>query len=242
LLYRPASSFYQYIYYFAPLYYKAYGSFKCERAGVNCNYLATEIGEVTTSGMVTRFLLNVKGTGTTTLSPLQSKNKAKATTPTKPDGTIPTPQGNASFLLAKNYYLHLIQPWTTGFVSAYNYLSTYQITPQLQGYDINLNGDNITVTHVATSAMFNKTLSQVTYTTATFKQYLTGVQRIVSVIRPRLVHVYQKPLDPGDPIISNFQAARLWTMKVYFVPEPAGIAMIGVGSALLVGMFNIRRR
>ncbi|MBW2691992.1 MAG: PEP-CTERM sorting domain-containing protein [Deltaproteobacteria bacterium] len=228
LLYRPASSFYQYIYYFAPAYYKAYGSFKCERAGVNCNYLDTEIGETTTSGMVTRFLLNVKGTGTGNQN---NSNTAKATTPT-----------NGGFITAKNYYLHKIHPWTTGFVSVYNYLSTFQITPQLQGYDKTLGGTDITVTHQGTSAMFNPDLSTVTYTYPTYKQYLSSVMRVVSLVRPRLVQVYQKPIDPSNPIISNFQAARVWTMKVYFVPEPAALVMMGAGIAGLLGLSRIRRR
>jgi len=245
-LYGPAASFYQYIYYFAPLYYKAYGSFYCKvGGGVACTLSSagTTIGEITSSGMVTRYLLNVKGTGTTTLSPLQSKNKAKATTPTTANGSVPTPQGNASFLVAKNYYLHLNHPWTTGNAEVYNILETPSvINPQYAGYDISLSGGNITITRIGTSAMFNKTLTTVTYTNTTYKQYLTGVRRVVSLVRPRLLHVYQHPVDNNDPIISNFQAARLWTMKVFFVPEPAGIAMIGTGFAFLVGMYSIRRR
>jgi hypothetical protein len=229
LLYRPASSFYQYIYRFAPAYYKAYGSFKCERAGANCNYLDTEIGETTTSGMVTRFLLNVKGTGTGNGN---NSNTAKATTDGLGGGSI----------TAKNYYLHKINPWTTGFVSAYNYLSTFQVTPQLQGYDKTLGGVDITVTHVSTSAMFNSDLSTVTYTYPTYKQYLSSVMRVVSLVRPRLVHTYLTPLDSGDPIVSNNNMAELWTMKVYFVPEPAAVVMIGAGIVGLLGLSRIRRR
>jgi len=244
-LYGPNAFFYQYIYYFAPLYYKGYGSFYCQLpGGVPCTVSSagTTIGEITSSGMVTRYLLNVKGTGTGTAPPYTDKNKAKATTPTG-GGSVPTPSGNASFLVAKNYYLHLNHPWTTGNAQVYNYLETpAQINPQYAGYDISLSGNNITVTKVGTSAMFNKTLSSVTYTFTTYKQYLTGVRRVVSLVRPRLVHVYQNPVDNNDPIITNFQAARLWTMKVFFVPEPAGIAMIGTGFAFLVGMYNIRRR
>ena len=118
-IYRPASSFYQYIYKYAPLVYKAYGSFKCERAGVDCNYLDTEIGETTTSGMVTRFLLNVKGTGTGNSGTIPIPPKPPP--PPSPTDLAPTPYGNKSFITAKNYYLHQINPWTTGFVSVYNY-------------------------------------------------------------------------------------------------------------------------
>ena len=239
IIYRSASSFYQYIYKFSPANYKAYGSFKCERAGVDCNYLDTEIGETTTSGMVTRFLLNVKGTGT---GPGNIDNTAKATKSTTPNGAAPTPYGNASFITAKNYYLHQINPWTTGFVSVYNYLSDDLVTPQLQGYDKSLGGIDITVTHFGTSVMFNTVLSTVTFTYPTFKQYLPSVRRVVSLVRPRIVHAYLKPTDPKNPIVANNNLAELWTMKVYFTPEPTGMLMLGAGIAGLLGLSRIRRR
>ncbi len=239
IIYRSPSSFYQYIFVDSPVNYKAYGSFKCERAGVNCDYLDTEIGVTTTSGMVTRFLLNVKGTGTG--DQLQS-NTAKATKSTTPTGPAPTPYGNASFITAKNYYLHQIAPWTTGFVSIYNYLSGPQVTPQLQGYDKTLGGTDITVTHFGTFATFNTDLSTVTFSYTTYKQYLSSVMRVVSVIRPRIVHAYLKPTSPADPIEANNNLAELWTMKIYFVPEPAAVVMMGAGIAGLLGLSRIRRR
>ena len=243
---RPTAFFYQYIYKFSPAIYKAYGSFRCQDPPkVDCTVNGvTTIGEITSSGMVTRFLLNVKGTGTGTAPPYTATNKAKATTPTTPDGTFPTPLGNASFIAAKNYYLHLLHPWTTGFISVYNYLETpFRITPQKEGYDVQLGGVDLTITHVYTSNMFNPTLSTVTYTESTYKQFLKGVSRVVSMVRPRLVHVYQKPLDlDTDPIITNFQAARLWTMRVFFLPEPTGVVMLGAGIALLLGLSRVRRR
>ena len=246
LLYRPASFFYQYIYLFSPAVYKAYGSFYCQDPpGHACTpTYGSAIGAVSSSGMVTRFLLNIKGTGTGTAPPSTLTNGAKATTPITANGTFPTPLGNASFIVAKNYYLHLIHPMTTGFASAYNYLETpFRITPQQQGYDVQLGGANLTITHVYTSAMFNKTLSTVTYTDYTYKQYMNGIERVVSMVRPRLKHVYQKPLDLAtDPIITNFQAARVWTMKVFFLPEPMGALMLGAGIAVLLGLSRIRRR
>jgi hypothetical protein len=239
IIYRPASSFYQYIFVDSPVNYKAYGSFKCERSGVDCNYLDTEIGETTTSGMVTRFLLNIKGTGT---GPGHQPNSAKATKSTTPSGPAPTPYGNKSFITAKNYYLHQINPWTTGFVSVYNYLSGPQVTPQLQGYDKTLGGTDITVTHFGTFATWNTDLSTVTLSYTTFKQYLSSVMRVVSVIRPRLVHAYLKPTSSADPIEANNNLAELWTMKVYFVPEPTAVVMMGAGIAGLLGLSRIRRR
>jgi hypothetical protein len=190
--------------------------------------------------MVTRFLLNVKSTGT---GMRVGDNTAKATTAGTPNGTTRTPSGNASFIVAKNFYLHTIQPWTTGFASAYDRLSKYRVRPQEQGYDTSLGGADITVTHVYTSGMFNTTLNAVTYTHATYKQYMQGVHRVVSMVRPRVKHVYQKPLDPSqDPITSNYQSAQAWTLKVYFLPEPTGMLLLGTGIAGLLGLSRIRRR
>jgi hypothetical protein len=65
--------------------------------------------------------------------------------------------------------------------------------------------------------------SSSSYTT-TVKQYLYGVGRVVSMVRPRLIHTYTAPLDPSvDPITNTWQAARLHTMKVFFMssdPSP----------------------
>jgi hypothetical protein len=243
IFYRPTAFWYQYIYYYAPAFYKAYGSFRCQNPpGFTCTAdVSSGIGDVTSSGMVTRFLLNVKGTGTGK-NPVQD-NSAKATTATTANGVYPTPNGGASFITAKNFYLHTIQPWTTGFAEAYNPLSAYLVKPQSEGYDTSLEGADITVTHIYTSAMFNTTLNAVTYTHATYKQYMQGVHRVVSMVRPRVKHVYQKPLDPNeDPIKSNYQSAQAWTLKVYFLPEPTGMLLLGTGIAGLLGLSRIRRR
>ena len=40
----------------------------------------------------------------------------------------------------------------------------------------------------------------------------------------------------------NNHLAELWTMKVYFVPEPAAVVMLGAGIAGLLGLSRIRRR
>jgi hypothetical protein len=252
MFYRPTAFFYQYIYYFAPAYYKAYGSFLCQNPpGVTCYAgSVSSIGDVTSSGMVTRFLLNVKGTGT---GMRLGDNTAKATTPTSQGaGTFPTVGGQgtpagggpASYIVAKNYYLHLIHPWTTGFASVNNPLETpFVITPQKQGYDVNLGGADITVTRTSWSAMWNSTLSTVTYTTTTYKQNLKSVGRVVSMVRPRLKHVYQKPLDLStDPIIANYQAGQLWTTTVFFLPEPAGMLLLGVGLGCLVALRRLNRQ
>jgi hypothetical protein len=61
--------------------------------------------------------------------------------------------------------------------------------------------------------------------------------------RPKLVHDYNVPLDSdSDPITNILQAARLHTMKIFFLPEPAGTLLLGVGIATLLGLSCIRRR
>jgi hypothetical protein len=91
-------------------------------------------------------------------------------------------------------------------------------TPQAQGYDTSLGGADITVTHHDWNEVWNKTHSTLTTTTATWKQYLYGVRRVVSMVRPRLIHTYKVPLDPTTaPITTSWQAARMWRLKVFFV-------------------------
>jgi hypothetical protein len=99
------------------------------------------------------------------------------------------------------------------------------------------------VTHHDWNQVWNKTLSTLTTTTATWKQYLYGVRRVVSMVRPRLIHTYRVPLDPEvDPITTGWTAARLWALKVFFVPEPAGLLLLGAGIAALLGLSRMRRR
>jgi hypothetical protein len=253
LFYRSGAFWYQYIFYYSPAFYKAYGSFLCqEPPGVTCtsaarsgtNRLTTQgnyPGAITSSGMVTRFLLNRPGTGTGK----QTKyNTAKATTPLgSGGGATPTKYGNASYLVAKNFYLHIIHPFTTGFAVAENPNSPYKsVRPQLQGYDKNWGGANLTVTHIYTSNYFNSTLNTISYFTSAYKQYLKGVTRAVSMVRPRLKHVYQKPVNPANPIVQNYASAQAWTMKVFFLPEPTGMLLLGTGIAALLGLSRMRRR
>jgi hypothetical protein len=154
-----------------------------------------------------------------------------------------TPSGApASYRVAINHYLHLLHPWTTGKASVYNYQGTIPYDPNYEGYDTALGGADITVTRIGTSAMFNYGQMTVTHTTTTYKQYLDGVGRVVSLVRPRLIHVYEQPVAKNVPFITNYQAARLWTMKVFFLPEPAAPLMLGAGIALLLGLSRIRRR
>jgi hypothetical protein len=230
LLYAPTSLFYQYIFAFSPLIFKAYGSFTCEFMGSPCSVLQdstpgpspleTTPGQLTSTGMVSRFLLK------------NTTSMLKATT----GGTM------MDFIVSKAYYLHLLAPWTTGKVSVYNPLSTYVIKPAITGYDKALSNATVTVTRSSTNAQYNPGGMTVGYTYMTTKQVLKGVTRAVSLVRPRLIHTYLRPRIPSDPIVSNFSAARLWKMNVYFLPEPGALLMLGSAVAGLAGLYYLRRR
>jgi hypothetical protein len=45
-----------------------------------------------------------------------------------------------------------------------------------------------------------------------------------------------------DPIANIRQLARLWSLKVFFLPEPSGLLLLGTGIAVLLGLSRMRRR
>jgi len=235
LFFAPEAGWKQYIDYWSPALYRGYGYYLCFDDGMyDCtpDTFASEPG-TTAIYLGVRWLLTEKG-------------KAKATTPTRPNGTVPTPYGNASYLRASGHYLNLIHPWTTGFASAVVYSARYQswsFFPQAQGYDTSFGGADITVPHYDWNQNWNKTLSTFTTTTQTTKQYLKGVTRVVSMVRPRLTWTFAVPL-PSDPrpIRQIWDFPRLWGLKVFFLPEPAGMLMLGAGIAVLLGLSRLRRR
>jgi hypothetical protein len=63
------------------------------------------------------------------------------------------------------------------------------------------------------------------------------------MVRPRLTWTIAVPLDPSvDPITNTWTPVRMWRLKVFFLPEPAGMLMLGVGIAALLGLARMRRR
>jgi hypothetical protein len=244
LFYGPNAGFFQYIYYFSNVLYKVYGNYTCldeGKFGCTPNTFVSTAGDITQIYAAYRYVLNERGTGT---GKQTGSNTAKATTPTTEDGRWPTQYGNASYVVVVFRYLNNIHPWTTGYAKVHNPKgSPTVITPQAQGYDTSLGGADITVTHYDWNANWNPTLSTVTTTTVTTRQYLHGVGRIVSMVRPRLIHTYVVPLDPSeDPIYNMWNVARLWRLKVFFLPEPAGMLLLGVGLGCLVVLHGLRRR
>jgi hypothetical protein len=248
----PNARLHQYIYHFSPIIYKQYGHTICLDEGMfGCTPSTFVSSAADTTGVwrATRFMLNMKGTGTG--ARVQS-NTAKATTATTATGYggYPTVNGQgtpsgapASYITGMQQFLNLIHPWTTGFASVRTRAgSPYLITPQAKGYDINLGGADITVTHYNWYTAWNKTLLTVVTTTVTNKQYLYGVGRIVSMVRPRLIHTYTVSAYSDAPITMTGSAARLWRLKVFFLPEPAGMLLLGAGVAALLGLSRMRRR
>jgi hypothetical protein len=234
LFFAPEAGWKQNIDYFSPVLYQGYGYYLCFDDGMyDCtpNTFASEPG-TTAMYLGVWWLLTEKG-------------RAKATTPTTLNGTVRTPYGNASYLKRSQHYLNLIHPWTTGFASAHSgpWNHSRPITPQAQGYDTSLGGIDLTVLHYDWNWNWNKTLSTLSTTTQTNKQYLKGVTRVVSMVRPRLTWTFAVPLDPSvKPIENVWSPAWMWNLKVFFLPEPMGLLMLGVGIVALLGLSRVRRR
>jgi hypothetical protein len=70
-----------------------------------------------------------------------------------------------------------------------------------------------------------------------------GLNGIISLVHPRLVHTYLVPA-PGSamPIKMVWSAARLQKIDFRFLPEPSGIAMAVAGLAALAGLLRLRSR
>jgi hypothetical protein len=245
MFYGPNAGWYQYIYYFMPAYFKVYGDYLCfdeGKFGCTPSSFVSDVGDTTAIYQSTWFHLNLTGTGT---GPGYSKNTAKATTWTTPYGTWPTKNGNASYLVGQNRrYLNVIHPWTTGYAKVHNPRGSPKvITPQASGYDYKPTSyvPTLTVTRSNAYWNFNTTNQTLTTYTNTNKQYLYGVGRIVSMVRPRLIHTYTVDYD-AQMVTNTWNVARLWRLKVFFLPEPAGMLLLGAGIATLLSLSAMRTR
>jgi hypothetical protein len=239
----------QYISYFTPFLYSGYGSYFCFDDGMYDCTPNTHVSEVGTTQIYNGiwWLLTELG-------------KNKAVTPRTSQGTTPTMSTTptyvgvgtengapASYDRRSQHYLNLIHPWTTGYAKAVQIGNldpgTGTITPQATGYDITLSGATITVKKKNYNQAYKHSISTTVTTISTpYTQTLTGVTRVVSMVRPRLTWTMAVPLDPNDEILNIWSPVRMRNLKVYFLPEPAGMLMLGVGSAALLGLFRMRRR
>jgi hypothetical protein len=71
-----------------------------------------------------------------------------------------------------------------------------------------------------------------------------GLNGTISIVHPRMNHAYRtsRSVIPNNPIVMSWSSARLRKMDFYFMPEPAGIAMLAAGFVTLAGLYRLRRR
>jgi len=69
-----------------------------------------------------------------------------------------------------------------------------------------------------------------------------GVNGVISMVRPRLVHTYKVPFDPNEPIRMTYASSTAWQMDFHFMPEPSGAAMLASGCVVLAGLMRLRKR
>ncbi len=71
-----------------------------------------------------------------------------------------------------------------------------------------------------------------------------GVNGIISMVRPRMVHAYQVPHDPNESIVMNNANVTAWQMTFHFreAPEPGGMLTLSSGLVALAGLYRVRKR
>jgi len=72
---------------------------------------------------------------------------------------------------------------------------------------------------------------------------VAGLNGNISLVHPRLVHVYTVfPPSSGKPIALTWSSARMRKIDFRFLPEPAGIALLVSALVALVGLNRLRAR
>jgi hypothetical protein len=69
-----------------------------------------------------------------------------------------------------------------------------------------------------------------------------GLSGVVSLVRPRMVHVYKILPDPNSVIEMIGAWGGAWQMDFHFLPEPGSTVMMASGLVLLAGLYRLRRR
>jgi len=201
-------------------------------------------GQITSTGMVTFFL------AAPTLWPVTMTTHFGMSPIKSPSGyyrKLASPPATT-----RAYYLHLIAPWTTGAVSVYDPDGSYtpdmnanprkHIRPKMTGFDkvyATPGGMDVSLTNLATRATYMG--GQTNYYYYTSMEQLKGVTRVVSLVRPRIIHSYAYPRFASDPPQLRYHNPRLWSMNVYFLPEPGALLMLGSAVAGLGGLYLLRR-
>lgn len=128
--------------------------------------------------------------------------------------TTGTPNNPGGFYSRRVPYFYTLAPFTTGMITVWEPHGATNTVLTLTGYD-------------------NRTVS----TGGGFQ--LSGV---ISMVRPRLVHTYQIPRDPQDPIVMAWASGGAWQMDFHFLPEPGSTLMMASGLVVLAGLYRMRRR
>jgi hypothetical protein len=68
-----------------------------------------------------------------------------------------------------------------------------------------------------------------------------GLNGVISLVRPRLVHSYLKPFDPAKPI-HTWASIRNWRIDFRFLPEPRSTATLAAGVVVLAGLYRRHRQ
>jgi hypothetical protein len=69
-----------------------------------------------------------------------------------------------------------------------------------------------------------------------------GSMGTLSLVVPWLTHSYLTSFHPMDPVTSVAHYAGIQTMKVHFLPEPGGIALLSAGLLGLAVVYRLRKR
>jgi hypothetical protein len=226
---------YQYKSVGAPLFFKGYFTSQCTRMGKTCSTPSfdTDVGEVHKYAQGVLKLLDATSiTGPPTMRFSKTMYRPIATDPAASSDV---------------YYFNLLAPWTTGTATVTNMVGQ----TSLYGAQVRGVGGDRYPTAGEVDTTFTRTSTQVSYKgegygtfypTKKYYSTLKGITRIVSLVRPRIVHAYIVPRIPEDPIFTNWQSNRVWFMDVYFLPEPSALLMLGSGIVGLVGLAFVRRR